>query len=62
MEVLDLVTDMSNSAGEYARVSEEFFGLKQQVCHQGHELLVESGVDVSVKRFESAVERYRVGN
>ncbi|WP_445286330.1 hypothetical protein [Xenorhabdus sp. NBAII XenSa04] len=56
------MTDMSNSAGEYARVSEEFFGLKQQVCHQGHELLVESGVDVSVKRFESAVERYRVGN
>lgn len=46
----------------YARVNEEFFGLKQQVCSQWRELLVASGVDVSVKLFESSVDRYRVGN
>ncbi|EGQ7672252.1 hypothetical protein IZS59_001865 [Vibrio cholerae] len=58
----DLKRAASNSAAEYARVNEEFFGLKQQVCSQWRELLVASGVDVSVKLFESSVDRYRVGN
>nr|WP_254155545.1 hypothetical protein [Salmonella enterica] len=58
----DLKRAASNSATEYARVNEEFFGLKQQVCSQWRELLVASGVDVSVKLFESSVDRYRVGN
>jgi hypothetical protein len=58
----DLKRSASNSAAEYARVNEEFFGLKQQVCSQWRELLVASGVDVSVKLFESSVDRYRVGN
>ncbi|WP_394346982.1 hypothetical protein [Photorhabdus khanii] len=58
----DLKRAASNSAAEYARVNEEFFGLKQQACRQVHELLVTNGVDVSVKRFESAVDSYRVGN
>lgn len=58
----DLKRAASNSAAEYTRVNEEFFGLKQQVCSQWREVLVASGVDVSVKLFESSVDRYRVGN
>ncbi len=57
----DLRRAASNSAAEYARVNEEFFGLKQQACCQVHELLVTNGIDVSVKRVESAVNSYRVG-
>lgn len=57
----DLRRAASNSAAEYARVNEEFFGLKQQACCQVRELLVTNGIDVSVKRVESAVNSYRVG-
>lgn len=58
----DLNRAASNSADEYTRVKEEYFEVKLQACRPGYDLLIANGVDVSPKRYDSAIESYRIFN